>query len=106
MAGAGDKDHPITIESLVLTVNAVGERIESWVKFADVWAKVTQVSGKEYLAGERKVGELTTKFYIYPLPGLLMTMRVLHDGLTYDIEQIIPYGRQKGVEIVATAKRS
>ena len=103
----GRYDRNIVIQKQVQSKGAVfGEPTESWVDFASVWANVYSGSGRELLAARQVSAEVTTQFQIRYIAGISPTMRILYDGLIYDIVSFSEIGRRERLDIFAKARRS
>jgi SPP1 family predicted phage head-tail adaptor len=79
--------HRITIEQSTETRDANGDRVPAWNVFAaDVPAAFQSGPGREYLAAEAIRAEVAGRFNIRYLPGVTAQMRVLWDGLVWNIK--------------------
>ena len=103
---AGDLDRKITIQQITRVKNAFGEMEETLSTFATPWADVTYIRGAEPQVSQTQAGQQLAKFHIYHLVGLKMEMKILHDGLTWDIQELRPMGRNEGIDIIALAVRN
>ena len=93
---AGRLRHRVTIEKPVETANATGERIKTWVTYAEVWASVEPVQGREFFSAQQIQSSVSTRIRIRFNAGVNEKMRVkfVADrtlGIThyYDIESVI-----------------
>jgi SPP1 family predicted phage head-tail adaptor len=70
---------------------STGEMVDGWSDVASkVPASVEPVSGREFIASQAAQSEITSRIVIRYRPGLSTTMRVIHRGLIYNIEGILP----------------
>lgn len=88
----GSLRHRITIENFTATRDGVsGESIEAWVTYlADVPAAVLPLSGKEYLSAGAEQGGIQAKVLVRYESGINSKMRIVFDGVTYQINDIFP----------------
>jgi SPP1 family predicted phage head-tail adaptor len=94
--------HLITIEAPVSTQNAYGEPVVTWSDFASVYASREDLTGRELFAAQQVKAELTTRFTIRYLAGLSETMRIVLDGVYYDIQSVADTeGRKRTLTIMA-----
>ena len=100
----GNLDRLIAIEQNAPTRNTHGEETEAWVNFATVWASKRDKGGREFFEAGATQAEADTIFKIRWLAGVKAEMRIVLDGVNYDIQAIKELGRREGLEIVATAK--
>lgn len=63
--------------------------IGAWTNVAEVWASVTDISGREYLAAAAVQNATVTKILIRYMDGIKQAMRVLSDGKIYNIEAVL-----------------
>ncbi len=101
---AGEMDRFIRIEKNTPTRSASGDQVDSWAKFAEVWAKKRDLKTAESLDADRDVAMVQTEFSIYWLEGVTASMRIVYDSATYDIEGVREIGRREGLAVIATAR--
>jgi SPP1 family predicted phage head-tail adaptor len=88
---AGQLRHYGAIEALVTTQSSTtGATQESWVPFAHVWALISPLSGREYVAAQAVQAGITTRITIRQLDGVLPSMRFNYRGTLYDIRAVLP----------------
>lgn len=101
---AGDLDRRVSLYHRVLTQNAQGEQVPSYpTAYVTVWAQKLDQRAREYFAAQGTQAEATTRFRIRYRSDVLMTDRLVLDGLNYDIVQISEIGRREGLELFATS---
>lgn len=99
---AGAMDRSIVIESVTLSNDSFGSgQAESWSTFATVPAEVLPMGVQERFISDQKYSSRTNIFNIRYLPGLLPTMRIQYDSLTWRILGVKEVNRQRGHEILA-----
>ena len=81
-------DRKIGIQEATSTTNEFGENIQSWSTFSQPWAEVKYSSGSESFVDGIEVEGQTLTFIIRYRAGITTKMRVVFDGVTYDIEGI------------------
>lgn len=84
--------HRVTIQRLVPTVNGSGEPIGfAWANFIEeLPAEIVPLSGREFLAASAEQAEVTARATVRFDPDIDSTMRLVHDGLTYNILAVLP----------------
>jgi SPP1 family predicted phage head-tail adaptor len=100
---AGKLDRRITIQQPVETQNSFGEIVVSYTNFAEVWAEVIPLSGRELLTAGQILPEATMRINIRWLAGINEKFRILYDNVAYDIQYIAELKRREGLQI--TVKR-
>jgi SPP1 family predicted phage head-tail adaptor len=100
---AGKLDRRITIQQPVETQNSFGEVVVSFTNFAEVWAEVIHVSGREILTAGQILPDATLKINIRWLAGINEKFRILYENVAYDIQYIAELKRREGLQI--TVKR-
>lgn len=102
----GRYDRQITIEQLTQGQDDYGLPTETWTTFASVWANAYSGSGRELEAARQISAEVSTQFQIRYVAGVSATMRILYDGLYYDIVHISEVGRRDRIDIFAKARQA
>lgn len=86
---SGELKHYIRIDQPVEDASdAYGRRRVRWEEYACVYAKVTDVSGREFFAAAAYQMEDTVTFGIRYLSGLRKDMRIVFKGETYEIKEV------------------
>lgn len=101
---AGTLDRRIVIEYATTVRDAVGQEIETWADFASVWASRNDVRGTERFSAEQPFAARTARYRLRYVAGITEEMRIVDDGVTYDIIGIADNGRQGWVELTAEAR--
>lgn len=95
---AGGLNHRITIQRLTsLQDETTGNITEEWTTFAELWANVRTVSGREFVAAGGDQSKTTATIRVRHMTGILPSMRVIHGAHVYQIEDVLddPYsGRE------------
>ena len=90
---AGKLRHQVVIQSLVPgspQQKASGEPDTTWTNLlTGVSASIEPLSGRELFAAQEHHSEIEVRIRVRYRSGLTAAMRVVHDGLYYDIAAII-----------------
>lgn len=97
---SGKLDRRITIQSRVETPNSIGEVVISYATFAQVWAEVVPLRGREYFTAAQTVPEAQLRIRIRYMTGVTEKHRIVYEGVNYDILHIAEIGRKEGLEIM------
>ena len=102
-------DRRITIQRATLSVNAYGERSETWGTLATVWAEGQdkEGSGREAVQSDQIYSSQPVHFiirYSSDVSAIRPSDRVSYNGDIYQIEGIQEIGRQEGFRIVTTLR--
>lgn len=84
----GELDKRITFQRLTTTTNENGFEEESLEDVNTVWAKVSNLHGREYFQAAAVQAENTVKFMIRYLEGIDTSMKILFQGRQYNITSI------------------
>lgn len=95
----------VEIQKVTETPDAFGQPIETWSKFRDWWVERRDVRGRERFRSDQDIAERTSIFTGRWFAGLTAKMRIVHDGLIWDIEGLAEIGRRHELEVTATAQR-
>jgi SPP1 family predicted phage head-tail adaptor len=86
---AGQLDQRVTVERFTSTQDELGQPIESWAPLFTCWAAVEPLTGREYLAAQAAVSEVTARIRMRFRPWMTAQDRVIHNGTTYNIVSLI-----------------
>jgi SPP1 family predicted phage head-tail adaptor len=104
---SGALDRLVELKHQVMTKNSTtGEDVESFTTYATVYAGKRDVRGREFFAAQQLNSEVSTVWQIRYRTDVMMTDRLVIDGLDYNVISIAEIGRREGLEIMATAVRS
>lgn len=84
----GELDKRITFQRLTTKTNENGFEVETLEDFKTVWAKVSNLHGREYFEAAAVQRENTVKFTIRYLPDVNPSMKILFQGRKYNITSI------------------
>ncbi len=82
--------HRVTIEQLATARDEFGGVVESWITVAIVPAEVWPLSGREFVAAQATQAGVTTRITIRYQAGIEPEMRIMHDGVAYNIKAVLP----------------
>ncbi|MEM5297655.1 phage head closure protein [Burkholderia sp. JPY481] len=88
---AGPLIHRITIQRPVVDQDESGTPfVREWQEVAEVWAGIEPLSGREWLASAEFRSDVTTRIRIRWREDIDASMRVLHHGVIYRIDAVLP----------------
>ena len=96
---AGQLDQRVTVERFSRTEDELGQPIESWAPLFTCWAAVEPLTGREYIAAQAAVSEVTARIRMRFRPWMTAEDRVIHGGKTYNIVSVIDV-RSENREVV------
>lgn len=97
---AGKLRHRVTIQHPGSIQDQVtGEVVNGWTDVAKVWAAVEPVSGRELIASQASQSQIETRIVIRYRTDMNSKMRVLHRGMIYNIEALLP-DKDSGLEYI------
>ena len=94
----GALDRRVTIERRAVVDDPLGGEIITWVLLATLWANFRNTTGAEAIRNDVQVGTTKASIRIRYREDIDQTCRLLHRGLVYQIEQVLP--DQQGREYV------
>ena len=86
---AGQLDQRVTVERFSSTEDELGQPIEAWAPLFTCWAAVEPLTGREYIAAQAAVSEVTARIRMRFRPWMTAQDRVIHNGTTYGIESLV-----------------
>ena len=98
----GEMRQRIAIQRVIISTNENGYEVETPEVIKVVWAKVSNLHGKEFFEAKAVQAENTVNFTIRYISGLDQSMQIIFQGKTYNITTIdnIKY-RNEYIEIQA-----
>ena len=101
---SGQLDQRISVERLQGGVDELGQPLpDTWAPLFTCWAAVEPLTGREYLAAQAAVSEVTAKIRMRFRPWMTAEDRVIHDGTIYNIVGLIDV-RSANRELVLMCK--
>lgn len=91
--------HVVTVQRYTSTVDEYGTPVKDWTDLARLRAEVIERSTEEFI---RDVGVTSTTSAVFRtryLAGLTNADRVVFDGENFNIREVTPIGRRKGLEL-------
>lgn len=85
---AGALDQRIVIERLVEGYDELGQPINQWLPIVTTWAHVEPLTGREFIAAQAAVSEITARVRLRYRPGITAADRIIHGGTTYGITSV------------------
>jgi len=100
---AGQLNQRVQLQAQDTTRNGLGEVSGAWVnQGTPVWAKAEPLSGQERLAAGALQQTMDTRFLIRHRAGVTPSLRLLWQGVAYDIVSAVPLdGGTEWIEIMA-----
>lgn len=95
MLKAGDLNTRVEIQHRTLAQDKYGQRVQSWVTFATVWADVRHISGVESIKGNIETSEVRASVRIRYIKNVMAAMRIIIEGQVYEIESVLPDVKRK-----------
>ncbi|NUN51916.1 MAG: phage head closure protein [Planctomycetaceae bacterium] len=102
----GSMDRKIEVQVNTPTRDSLGATVESWATLEYLWASVRPVVGTEPFAAQQRYADVSVRFITWYRAGITPLHRIVFDGRTYDIEEVLalPGGRPERLEIRAKAR--
>jgi len=101
MVRAGELRHRVMFQQNNGTsTDTEGIPVENWADVFAVWARVRDLSGREYFAAQQVQAEVTTEITIRYREGLNSNMRVKYGTRIFDIKSIIPDERKTELRLM------
>ena len=88
---AGKLRHRVTLQEPIKEQNpTTGAVINTWRDVANIWADVTALSAREFIAAQASQGDITTRITIRFRAGVTRKNRILFRSAIYNIEGVLP----------------
>lgn len=82
---AGLLDQRITVQSASTSVDALGQRVETWSDVCTVWAQAQPLRGREFFAAGAIQSEAAVRFRMRYRTGITGAMRVVWQSVPHAI---------------------
>jgi SPP1 family predicted phage head-tail adaptor len=96
---AGAFDRVITIQSVTVTFDDLGETVETWADIITTHAQLIKSSAKEFIQAFGATSIATSIFRIRWIPGITLANRVSYETNLYLVKEIAEIGRRRGLEL-------
>lgn len=96
---AGRLTEEIRVERFTSTVNDAGTPVQSWARLCVLRAERVDQSTTEYIRNYGASDEEVVIFRARFFDGIANADRVIWNGGAFNIKQVSPIGRRKGVEL-------
>jgi SPP1 family predicted phage head-tail adaptor len=95
MIPAGELDTRITLQAKAAGQDATGQPNGAWSNVATVWARVRDLTTKEFLSADATTNSVDTKIDIRWRADVTNAMRVVIGSRTYKVEGVIDLTRRR-----------
>lgn len=99
---AGAKDRRVTFQKQTETEDPYGGTLTDWVDQFTTWAEVIEQGGKEFFAADRIDASQQALFRTAWFADADVTLRIVFNGLPYDVNAVREIGRREGLEFQTT----
>lgn len=73
---AGELRHWLVIEAKTMSVDANGDRTETWASFAECWGSIATGNGREFFSAKQTIADLSHVILMRFVVGVKHEMRV------------------------------
>lgn len=99
---AGKLDQQITVQRFTTVIDDYGTPVETWTDVATVRAQIIQASTTEFIQGGAR-DDTVMIFRTRHIEDITTADRVVYDGDEFNIKELKPIGRRKGLDIRTVA---
>lgn len=96
---AGRLRNRITIQKKVIGKDNFGQDIDQWVDVCNVRAEIRDISGREYQSSQAEQSQTDCKILIRHRNDITPDMRVLCNGIYYDIKAVLEDVKRTRLEL-------
>ena len=90
----------VTIQSATEARNSIGEVVQTWGTFAEVWASVDGLSGREVLQSGQQQTEVTHRVRMRYVTGLTQRMRLSWRDRILEITSLLEHNNRTEHELL------
>src|SRR5690606_29910632 len=102
----GNLDRQVTLETYTAGRDEYGGTTEEWGSPEKVWANVRFPTAREAFQGDQLTAVQSAVFTIRHREGVTPKMRVILDGLTYNITGVTEPERRRWLQLFGTAENN
>jgi head-tail adaptor len=104
MPAAGRLDRLVTIEQLTIVQGETGEEEETWTPWQQAYMAMKDTRAEERIEADQVLAVVTTTWMSHWIEGMkYKTVRLVYDGVIYDLTGIAELGRRSGMELTSKA---
>jgi SPP1 family predicted phage head-tail adaptor len=103
MTGAGSLDRVIRLQRAVETIDDAGQVSSAWSDLATVRAQVVQDEAIETPNADAIRSEKKITVRVWWRQSFTVVDRILFDGRSYDVRQVLEVGRRRFLELKAVS---
>lgn len=96
--------HVIKVQGFTSTVNEYRAPVMAWTDKATLRAQIVQQGTEEFIRTYGASDETVIVFRTRYVDGIVNADRVAFDGRHFNIREVTPIGRRKGLELRCTAQ--
>lgn len=96
---AGRLRNRVTIQKKVIGKDDFGQDIDQWVDVCNVRAEIRDISGREYQSSQAEQSQTDCKILIRHRNDITPDMRVLCNGIYYDIKAVLEDVKRTRLEL-------
>ena len=96
---AGRLRNRITIQQKVIGKDVLGQDVDLWVDVCTVRAEIRDISGREYQSSQAEQSQTDCKILIRHRNDITPDMRVLCNGIYYDITAVLEDVKKTRLEL-------
>lgn len=94
----------IIIQKQTVRRDKFGQLVNEWLEFCKVRAEIRDITGKEYLSSQAEQAIVDCKILIRYRDDITSDMRVLCNGVYYDIKSILSNIKKTQLELITKKK--
>lgn len=99
---AGQLNQRVTLQQKTAGKDDWGQSTEAWTGVATIWANVRFLNGAEFIKNGVEQQQATASIRIRRR-AVDASMRVLHQGVAYDITAVLPGPRNEYIDLAVSA---
>jgi SPP1 family predicted phage head-tail adaptor len=99
----GKLDTTITVQRFTSVIDEGGGSVQTWTDLVTVRAQIIQASTEEFIRSYGASDDTIMIFRTRWIDDIRTADRVMYDGEAFNIKELKPIGRQRGLDIRAVA---
>lgn len=100
---AGKLRHRCSLQAEQRTLDGMGGYQQGWVELRQVWAEITIPTGRTEVVAQQLQAVVTAEIRTRPAADLVAGRRLVHGGVTYRIEAVLPATRNSLLRLLCSS---
>lgn len=94
--------HRCMLQAVQRIPDGMGGFVEDWADLRPFWAEITTPSGRVSTVAQQLTAVVSAEIRTHPIDALVVGRRIVHRGVTYRIEAVLPDNERAMVRVLCS----